>query len=70
VRYRDLLEPLDLRIPDDSSRLHLVDAGTICELGLDEQPVTAYEQILPDYRRRPDAELALEGTVGKGGDAS
>jgi tRNA threonylcarbamoyladenosine biosynthesis protein TsaB len=70
VRYRDLLEPLDLRIPDDSSRLHLVDAGTICELGLDEQPVTAYEQILPDYRRRPDAELALEGTVGLGGDAS
>jgi tRNA threonylcarbamoyladenosine biosynthesis protein TsaB len=63
VRYRDRIEAFDLTVPDDSSRLHLVDAGTICELGLDARPVTAYEQILPDYRRRPDAELALETTA-------
>jgi hypothetical protein len=63
VRYRDRIEAFDLTIPDDSSRLHLVDAGTICELGLDARPVTAYEQILPDYRRRPDAELALDTTA-------
>jgi tRNA threonylcarbamoyladenosine biosynthesis protein TsaB len=70
VRYRGQIEAVDLTIPDDSSRLHLVDAGTICELALGERPVTAYEQILPDYRRRPDAELALESVAARGGDGS
>jgi tRNA threonylcarbamoyladenosine biosynthesis protein TsaB len=67
VRYRDQLEAAAVTVPDDSSRLHLVDAGTICELGTHERPVTAYEQILPDYRRRPDAEIALDGVEARGG---
>jgi hypothetical protein len=53
--------------PGDSSRLHLVDAATICELGSQGQPVMTYEQILPDYRRRPDAEIALDGVEARGG---
>jgi tRNA threonylcarbamoyladenosine biosynthesis protein TsaB len=67
VRYRDQLETVAVIVPDDSSRLHLVDAATICELGRQARPVTAYEQILPDYRRRPDAEIALDGVEASGG---
>jgi tRNA threonylcarbamoyladenosine biosynthesis protein TsaB len=67
VRYRGELERLGVTIPDDPSRLHRVDAGTICELGRHERPVTAYERILPDYRRRPDAELALETAAARAG---
>ncbi|HEV2924832.1 MAG TPA: tRNA (adenosine(37)-N6)-threonylcarbamoyltransferase complex dimerization subunit type 1 TsaB [Solirubrobacteraceae bacterium] len=67
VRYRDQLERIAVIVPDDSSRLHLVDAATICELGRHGQPVMTYEQILPDYRRRPDAEIALDGVeTGRG----
>jgi len=66
IRHRHELEELPLAIPPDSSSLHLIDAGTICELGLSERPVAAHEQPLPDYRRRPDAELALEAAAGRG----
>jgi hypothetical protein len=67
VRYRGQFEAFRVTVPDDYSRLHLVDGGTICELGRHEPPVSAYEQILPDYRRRPDAELALEAVAARGG---
>jgi len=70
VRYREQLETAVVTVPDDSSPLHLVDAGTICELGRDGPPVTVYEQILPDYRRRPDAEIALDGVEATGGVSS
>jgi tRNA threonylcarbamoyladenosine biosynthesis protein TsaB len=70
VRYRGELESVGVTIPADCSRVHLVDAGAICELAKHAQPVTAYEQILPDYRRRPDAEIALEGVAARGGVAS
>jgi tRNA threonylcarbamoyladenosine biosynthesis protein TsaB len=67
VRYRDQLETVAVIVPADSSPLHVVDAATICELGGQGRPVTAYEQILPDYRRRPDAEIAREGAEARGG---
>jgi tRNA threonylcarbamoyladenosine biosynthesis protein TsaB len=67
VRYRSQLEGFGVAIPEDSSQLHLVDAGAICALGRHERPVTAYEEILPDYLRRPDAELALETASARGG---
>jgi tRNA threonylcarbamoyladenosine biosynthesis protein TsaB len=67
LRYRDQLETVAVTVPDDSSPLHLVDAGTICEIGRHVRPVTAYEQILPDYRRRADAEIALDGVEAGGG---
>jgi tRNA threonylcarbamoyladenosine biosynthesis protein TsaB len=67
VRYREQLESVAVTVPDDSSPLHGVDAGTICELGRRGRPVAAYEQILPDYRRRPDAEIALDAVESRGG---
>jgi tRNA threonylcarbamoyladenosine biosynthesis protein TsaB len=66
VRYREKIEAAGADVPADSSPLHQVDAGTICELGLRATPVVNYEQILPDYRRRPDAEIALEAVASKG----
>ncbi|HEX4187184.1 MAG TPA: tRNA (adenosine(37)-N6)-threonylcarbamoyltransferase complex dimerization subunit type 1 TsaB [Solirubrobacteraceae bacterium] len=66
IRHRRELEALPLSIPSDSSGLHLLDAGTICLLGLDERPQGGHDQLLPDYRRRPDAELALGAAAGDG----
>jgi tRNA threonylcarbamoyladenosine biosynthesis protein TsaB len=60
VRFRAELEAGAIRTPADRSPLHLVSAGAICELGVGAMAV-AIQEILPDYRRRPDAELALEG---------
>jgi tRNA threonylcarbamoyladenosine biosynthesis protein TsaB len=67
IRYRAQLEGAGASVPDDGSPLHRVDAETICRLGASERPVAAYEQILPDYRRRPDAEIALEAVAAEGG---
>jgi tRNA threonylcarbamoyladenosine biosynthesis protein TsaB len=63
VRFRGYVESLGVAVADDSSRLHRVDAGVLCELALDA-PAGAPEAVLPDYRRRPDAELALEKSAG------
>ncbi len=59
VRYRDELVRAGVLVPADRSPLHLVDARAICELGAGAAPEEG--RVLPDYRRRPDAELALEG---------
>jgi tRNA threonylcarbamoyladenosine biosynthesis protein TsaB len=59
VRYRGHLEALAVAVPEDSSPLHRVDAGVLCELAL-SAPSGAPEAVLPDYRRRPDAEIALQ----------
>jgi tRNA threonylcarbamoyladenosine biosynthesis protein TsaB len=60
VRFRDHLEMVGVTVPDDASRLHLVDAGVICELGIRSAARAGLEQVVPDYRRRPDAELVSE----------
>jgi tRNA threonylcarbamoyladenosine biosynthesis protein TsaB len=59
VRYRSELELAGVVVPGEDSPLHRVDARAICELGLDGDPSDG--QVLPDYRRRPDAEIALQG---------
>jgi tRNA A37 threonylcarbamoyladenosine modification protein TsaB len=69
VRYRDQLARVGATVPEDSSPLHLVDAGTICELGAGARPAQSLQEIVPDYRRRPDAELALEALASRGGAA-
>jgi len=69
VRYRDHLAQAGANVPEDSSPLHLIDAGTICGLAIDARPVAAYEELLPDYRRRPDAEIALEALAARGSSA-
>jgi tRNA threonylcarbamoyladenosine biosynthesis protein TsaB len=59
VRFRTELEAAGIVVPADDSPLHRVDAGVLCELAL-HAPHGAPEAVLPDYRRRPDAEIALE----------
>jgi tRNA threonylcarbamoyladenosine biosynthesis protein TsaB len=63
VRFRGTLQASGVVVAPDSSPLHLVSAAAICDLGARAAPVASYEQIVPDYRRRPDAEIAREAAV-------
>jgi tRNA threonylcarbamoyladenosine biosynthesis protein TsaB len=63
VRYRSHLEALGVEVPCDSSPLHLIGGAAICELALHTEPCSP-ELVLPDYLRRPDAEIALQGAAG------
>ncbi len=63
IRYRAELERARIPTPPDSSPLHLLSAAYVCELGADTPATHALEEIVPDYRRRPDAELALEAAA-------
>lgn len=60
VRYREHLEIAGATVPVDGSPLHRVSAAAICELGACAATPVEIEAILPDYLRRPDAEIALE----------
>jgi tRNA threonylcarbamoyladenosine biosynthesis protein TsaB len=60
LRFRGYLEAIAVAVPVDTSPLHRVDAGVLCELAL-TAPAGDLEAVLPDYRRLPDAEIALEG---------
>lgn len=62
VRYRSDLQSAGCEVPDDDSPLHGVDARALCELAERLPAAASYEQLLPDYRRRPDA----EGVGGSG----
>jgi tRNA threonylcarbamoyladenosine biosynthesis protein TsaB len=63
VRFRGHLEAVGVTVPPDSSPLHLVSAEAICDLGARGEVVASHEAIVPDYRRRPDAEIALESAA-------
>jgi tRNA threonylcarbamoyladenosine biosynthesis protein TsaB len=60
VRFRSQLEAAGALMPPDGSPLHLLSAAAICELGARAAAGSLHE-LLPDYRRRPDAELAFTG---------
>jgi tRNA threonylcarbamoyladenosine biosynthesis protein TsaB len=60
VRFHSELQDAGIATAPVDSALHRVSAACICELGV-SGPVMSLQQIVPDYRRRPDAELALEG---------
>lgn len=60
LRYSEALERLGIATAAAQSPLHSVRARWICELGAQAQPASGYRSVLPDYLRRPDAELALE----------
>jgi tRNA threonylcarbamoyladenosine biosynthesis protein TsaB len=65
LRFRGYLEAIAVAVPVDTSPLHRVDAGVLCELA-SSAPAGDLEAVLPDYGRRPDAEIALEGgAVGR-----
>lgn len=67
VRYRSQLEGAGVKVPPNPSPLHLLSARAICELGArDGAERASYQEVLPDYLRRPDAELKLEATAGSG----
>lgn len=66
VRYRGDVEAAGVTAPGDDSDLHSVSAAAVCALGL--AAPAGPSALLPDYRRRPDAELALE-SAGAGGAA-
>ncbi len=59
VRYRAELERGGITIPENGSPLHLVRATAVCALGSLATPSAELESVSPDYRRRPDAEIAL-----------
>jgi tRNA threonylcarbamoyladenosine biosynthesis protein TsaB len=61
VRYRDTLERPGVLVPHASSPLHLIQASAICLLG--ERAPQGDPRVVPDYRRRPDAEVAFEGAA-------
>jgi tRNA threonylcarbamoyladenosine biosynthesis protein TsaB len=67
IRFRSHLGLAGVRTPIDGSQLHRVSAAAICELGERAAAVASYQEIVPDYRRRPDAEIALEAAgTGRG----
>jgi tRNA threonylcarbamoyladenosine biosynthesis protein TsaB len=59
ILYREAFERAGVRVADDRCEHHRIQAHAICELG--EQASANGQPVLPDYRRRPDAEIALEG---------
>lgn len=60
VRFRGDLEAAGVSVPPDASPAHTLSAEAICELGARTQTVAVEGAILPEYGRRPDAEIALE----------
>jgi tRNA threonylcarbamoyladenosine biosynthesis protein TsaB len=59
MRFRAQLQDAGVRVAPDDSPLHLLSAEAICELGARGEAIATVEEILPDYCRRPDAEIAL-----------
>jgi tRNA threonylcarbamoyladenosine biosynthesis protein TsaB len=55
VRFREILEAAGIRVPPDSSELHVVRALHICRLAA-RVPAERPEAVLPTYIRDPDAE--------------
>jgi tRNA threonylcarbamoyladenosine biosynthesis protein TsaB len=66
LRYRAELQAAGVEVPAEDSPLHRVSARAICELGR-EAAAGGYAAVLPDYLRRPDAELALQPTTAGAG---
>jgi hypothetical protein len=59
ILYREAFERAGVYVAEDGSEHHRIQAHAICELGA--QSSAGAKAVLPDYRRRPDAEIALEG---------
>lgn len=60
ILYREAFERAGMHVAEDRCECHRIQAHAICELG--EQASASEQPVLPDYRRRPDAEIALEET--------
>jgi tRNA threonylcarbamoyladenosine biosynthesis protein TsaB len=60
VLYREAFERAGVHVAEHLSE-HRIQASAICELG--GRTLVSAEAVVPDYRRRPDAETALEGAA-------
>lgn len=58
LRFRATFEAAGVSVPADRSPLHRVDATVLCRLGAEAQP-SERTDVLPEYLRLPDAEVAL-----------
>ncbi len=67
LRFRDELALPGVEMVGEESRLHRVSAAAICELGELVAAPQGDAQVVPDYRRRPDAELALDAAAAGDG---
>jgi tRNA threonylcarbamoyladenosine biosynthesis protein TsaB len=59
IVYRAAFERAGMHVAEDRCEHHRIQAHALCELG--EQASANGTPVLPDYCRRPDAEIALEG---------
>jgi tRNA threonylcarbamoyladenosine biosynthesis protein TsaB len=66
LRYRDSLEAAGIPMPAEDSPLHTVSAAAICRLASLSTAAGSWQDVLPDYQRQPDAELALKAVSGQG----
>lgn len=60
LRFEQELRDAGAVVPGKDSPLHLISAATLCDLAINA-PISEPRMILPEYCRRPDAEIALEG---------
>jgi tRNA threonylcarbamoyladenosine biosynthesis protein TsaB len=60
VRFRGELEAAAATVPADDAPVHLLSAAAICRLGAEASPAALEREVLPEYGRRPDAEISLE----------
>jgi tRNA threonylcarbamoyladenosine biosynthesis protein TsaB len=60
LRFEQELRGAGAVVPDKDSPLHLISAAALCDLAINA-PIAEPRMILPEYCRRPDAEIALEG---------
>ncbi len=59
LRYAHALRDAGIALAPEGSPVHRVRASAICELGALATPAQDREAVLPQYLRRPDAEIAL-----------
>ena len=64
VRFRAVLEPSGAVVPGDASPLHRVSAVAVARLAAPAED-TGKEDVVPDYLRVPDAEIALRQRTGQ-----
>lgn len=57
IRFRSQLQTAGVAVPAGGAGVHRVSAAIICRLAAGVPPL-APEAVVPDYRRRPDAEIA------------
>lgn len=65
--FAQQLASAGVEVAEHASPLHAIDAAAICKLGALTLAAEADEQILPDYRRSPDAALARVRPLALGG---